>query len=282
MIDRISCKPQDPSGQLEVIKIRNCPLGIIFKKNPNLALACNQLIDINHIIDFARHNLVFSSENMSRNFIKKFMNTDDTDSLEAISILFLSNSILFFNSSFDYLWILMRILYSSHEALLSDFSIEKIENEIKNKKIQKDDWEKALFKIISDKKSDKKINYKYYKENWINENKNISDIIKENFSQLNKRNETLKTKYQANDLKHGRFPYFQRSNPQNIIGVRFKLSMEQFYLKSGRQGIAFGIPPTGLNIDDVQNFLIDYNNQTVKLVNLIIEEKLDSDSDSAV
>jgi hypothetical protein len=107
-------------------------------------------------------------------------------------------------------------------------------------------------------------------------------MIKENFSQLIKRNETLKIKYQANNLKHSEFPYFQRSNPQNVIGLRLKLSMEQFYLKSGRRGVTIGIPQTGLNIDDVQKYLIDYNNQTVELVNLIIEDKLGSDGNSTV
>ncbi len=274
MVERISCKPSNPSGQLEVLKV-DFTLKINSKQNPNFFLAWNLLNDIRSVMDYARHNLVFSSGKMSRNFTNSFMTTDDSDSVEAISSFFLSNSILFFNSSFDYLWIFLRISYSSHEDFTSVFSKNIIEKKIKNELIQKDDWQKGLFEMISN------IKYRERKK-WIIENKEITEMMKKKICQITYINNALKRKYQANDIKHGRFPYFLRSNPQNGSGIKFKLAMEQFYSKSGGTGITFGIPQTGLNIDDVQKFLIEYNNRTVELIYLIIEEKLGLNGDFAV
>ena len=268
MIDKISSKQSDPDGQLEVIDKRDCSTQNIYsdivnvKNNPQIILACNQLCDISQVIDFARHNLILSSGHMSREFTKKFMNTGDLDAIETISSFFLSNSILFYNSSFDYLWIMIKLIFSYHNDLIQDFPKDKIEKKMKNYKLMEDEWFKALFKKYTF------LNFEERKK-WVKKNPNISDEIKKRILDLFEENGTLKENYQANNLKHGEFPYFRRSNLQNVLGAKWELSKEQFYLKSGSRGISFGLPKNGLNIDDVQKFLIDYNNRTVEVVNLM-------------
>lgn len=261
MIDKISSKQSDPDGQLEVIINRDYSTHIIFsdivKNNPQIILAWNQLYDISQVIDFARHNLILSSGDMTKAFTKKFMNTDDSDVTEAISSFFLSSSILFYNSSFDYFWILLKLMFSSHKELISICPEDDIKIK-KKSKLKENEWSKVLFKKFG-----------YFREYWIKKNPNISDEVKKKILDLYKKNKTLKENYQANNLKHGEFPYFQRSNPINTIGAELKLSKEQFYLKLGNRRVSFGLPKNGLNINDVQRFLIDYNNRTVEVVNLM-------------
>lgn len=290
MIDKISSKQSDLDGQLDVIytdnklqfipaycfKYRRC-----LKENPQIILAFNQLYEISQIIDFARHNLILSSGDMTRAFTKKFMSTDDSDVTETISSFFLSSSISFYNSSFDYLWIILMLLFSSYDDLIEIYPEKEIKKEMKKMGLNEDEWFKALFKKFMVPKFKKK---KYFskicvrkrmdRKKWIKKNSNIPDKIKMKILDLNGKNKTLKKSYQANSLKHGKSPYFKRSNPLNAIGAELKLSKEQFYAKSGSQGISSGLPQNRLNIDDVQRFLIDYNNRTVEVVTLIIEEKL--------
>jgi len=258
MIDKISSKQSDPDGQLEVIINRDYSTHII--------LAWNQLYDISQVIDFARHNLIFSSGDMSRAFTKKFMSTDDSDVTETISSFFLSSSILFYNSSFDYFWIILMLVFSSHDDLITTYPEDDIKIK-KKSKLKKDEWSKILFRKFTTLKLKER-------KKWVKNNPNISDEIKKKILDLFEENRILKEDYQANNLKHGEFPYFRRSNLQNVLGAKLELSKEQFYLKLGNRRVSFGLPKNGLNIDDVQRFSIDYNNRTVEVVNLIVEKKL--------
>jgi hypothetical protein len=273
MIDRISLKRLD--GQLEEIEYNNnfnlrngFNFGFRIKSLNSdyrkLILIFNQLQNIYQIVESARHNLVFSAGNFTKNFCSTFLKTNDIDALETIASGFLSSSILYFNSSFDYLRILIRIAYSTTEELTNTISMDKLRKEIKRLKIDKRDWWIAFFSLMTKPK-----NNRNEEVEWIKKNLLISGEIKDSFHRLWKSNKELKKKYCANSLKHGVFPYFRRTNYQNIVGAYLQISLELYYGKTKSNQISFGLRKKPLIIDDVQNYLINYNNETVQTVNLI-------------
>lgn len=273
MINRISLKRFN--GQLEEIEYNNkfnlrdgFSLGFRIRNLNNdsrkLILIINHLQNVYQIVESARHNLVFSSGKFTKNFCKEFLKTDDIDALEGMASSFLSGSILYFNASFDYLRILIRIVYSTTEELTNTISMDKLRKVIERLKIDERDWWIAFCKLMTMPKNNGNKEVK-----WIEENSLISGEIKSSFFKLQKSNEELKKKYCANSLKHGIFPYLRRTNYQNTIGANLQISLEQYYGITKSNRISFGLPRKPLIIDDVQNFLIDYNNETIRTINLI-------------
>jgi len=221
----------------------------------------NQFNNVIEIIDLARFYLIFSSGNLVKKYSLEFMKDDDSDTLERISSYFLLSSIIFFNSSFDYIRILVRLIYSTHEELIKQFEKKKISEIIEKWKLEKHDWYVALFKLILEINSEKE-------KKWIMKKPYISKEIIKSFFDLIKNNEVLKRKYQANLIKHNAFPSFRRSNIENSIDARLQISVDSFYANKGV--ISCGIPKM-LYIEEVQKFLIEYNNLTVKYIRSIAE-----------
>ena len=226
----------------------------------------NQFNNVIEIIDLARFYLIFSSENMVKKYSLEFMKDDDSDTLERISSYFLLSSIIYFNSSFDYIRILVRLIYSTHKELSTQFKKKKISEKIEKWKLEKHDWYVALFKLIQDISSEEE-------KIWIEENPHITKEIIKSFSNIKKYNKKLKRKYRANLIKHNAFPSFKRSNIENSIDARLQISLDSFYENKG--GVSCGIPKM-LYIEEVQKFLIKYNNRTVKHIISIAEIFLNS------
>ena len=155
---------------------------------------------------------------------------------------------------------------SSHEGNTWVYSVSKMSGK------DLSHWDLALGSLIT------KTKYRKY-INWFKKNCRIPTSIKNVFSKLESMNKNLRTKYQANQLKHGAFPHFKRSDPSNLIGGRMFETLEQFYdCKSNRYDI--GTHTHQLQIDEVQNFLIKYHNCTAKLITEIVGDIGLNDSDT--
>lgn len=298
MIDFIAQKAYNPKGQLEKINIPSnisiLPMLSIFENRKrskidqcNILLVCNQLANVQSIMELASSCLIDSSGNISKTICEKVYRVDNINALELISSNFLLSSIIYYNASFDYLRVLLRYAYSSHNELIENCLKEKERKEIQKLELKeklfkirkkfvarvnkemlslglKRNWELALGLIITKTKIET-----YLK--WVKDNKEISDNIKKAFNELKEMNKDLRTKYQANQLKHGAFPHFKRSDPSNRIGGRMFETLEQFYdCKSNRYDI--GTHTHQLRIDEIQNFLIEYHNITAKVINEILDD----------
>jgi len=271
MIDFIAQKAYNPNGQLEKINIPAnisiLPMLAIFKNRKsskidlcNFLLVYNQLANVRSIMELASSCLIDSSGNISKTICEVYR-VDDINAIELISSNFLLSSIIYYNASFDYLRVLLRYRYTSYKDLIKAFPREKVENEMNKLNLEKH-WELALGSLITKTKYEKYIN-------WFKKNCRIPTSIKNVFSKLESMNKNLRTKYQANQLKHGAFPHFKRSDPSNFIGGRMYETLEQFYgCKSNRYDI--GTHMHQLRIDEVQNFLIEYHNCTAKLITEIV------------
>jgi hypothetical protein len=100
---------------------------------------------------------------------------------------------------------------------------------------------------------------------WV-KNAGIPTKLSELFYKLENSNRKLRYDYGVNELKHGKAPHFLRSNLRNAIGSRANISLEQFYNpKLCKREYSLGLPHY-IQIDEMQNFLIMYNNLTVELL----------------
>jgi hypothetical protein len=278
MLEFIASKAVNAKGQLEKINISFgvilAPLSINnqYRKvdENNKILVCNQLDNICSLLELAERNLIFSSGSFSQFIGQKFHPDAPSEKIidlkEGLSIEFLLNSIIYYNSSFDYIKVLIKYIYSSYEDLVHEFPGEKVEKIMYKLGLEKN-WDLALSNCITFIK-DKKY------PNWLRKKSNIPENIKNLFEELFKKNQNLKIKYQANQLKHGAVPVFRRTNPANALGSKIFESIEQFYLnKECKEYIYHVRPPENyLKIDEVQNFLIDYHNSTAKIINEIVED----------
>lgn len=271
MLDFIAQKEFNPNGQLEKI---NIPSDITIwpkllnKKidkidSHNAGLVCNQLDNLLSIIELASSNLIDSSRNISMTICKKLYSAENTNAVEKISVDFILNSIIYYNASFDYLRVLLKYAYSSHRELTETYPREMVEGQMIRLNLEKN-WELALGLIIA------KIDIKKYSE-WAKDNEEISDNIKRAFSELKKMNKDLRTKYQANQLKHGAVPHFKRSDHSNLIGLKMFEGLEQFYDSKGNS-YDFGVYENQLQIDEVQDFLIKYHNCTANVINETVSD----------
>jgi len=270
MIKSIRIKSSESEGQLNGLRdlrSRFSPFSFLNKwllRDPELikkSMIYNQFINIIEIIDIARFYLVSSSDKMACKYSREFLNETISDATERIASYFLISSIIFYNSSYDYLRILIRLFYSTREELIKQYE-KKILSNIEKMKLDNCDWFVALFKSITDiKREDENI--------WINNNSRISEDTKKSFFELKKQNEILKRKYRANLIKHNTYPSFKRSNIGNSIDARLDVSMDSFFTNKVKISCAI---PKMLEIEDVQKYLIEYDNLTVSTVKLIDKE----------
>jgi len=287
MMDFIASKEVNSKGQLEIINtspvIALLPLAI---NNPdrislkidknNIMLVCNQFYYLYSLVELARLNLVYSSGIITEKIAKSIYTSKDNNLenlKESVSIDFLLSSIIFYNSSFDYLKVFIKYSYSSYNELIIEYPQEKIQKTMQQLHL-KDDWYLALASSIN--RMDINVYVKWFKES------TAPKQIKELFANLRKHNVKLRKDYQANSVKHCALPYFQRSDLSNTIGMLLIESLEHFYSKKELhpQKFLLGRLDSRFRIDEVQNFLIEYHNGTAKVINEIARDIGLHDSDT--
>ncbi len=256
MIDVIASKNANSEGQLEELD----DISVIQTDNYRVLIS-NQYADIKSILELAGLNLILSSGQMIKKLCRAIylIKNLDVNAREATAIIYLMNAIVYYNASFDYLKLLIRIVYSNYDDFINDFPRDKIDKIMDKFQLETDEWESALRKIISE------IKPKKFKE-WL-KGKLSNSIIKK-YNELQNLNKDLRFKYQVNRLKHQALPHFLRSDPKNAIGMRCFISIDQFYdnKNSAKSSFSFGFPSNSLSIDETQKFLIRYNNKTVEVV----------------
>jgi hypothetical protein len=277
IIEIISANDVNPKGQIDRFFYSKSLLGYILKR-PVIqgnelevgiaSLLSNQYRNIEEIMLVASHNLIFSSDLVARAIVKTFSPSAlriDQASVEHYSAMFLYNALVFYNASFDYLKVLLYIQYSSHAEIVTKFPKKKIEDKISYLKLNSVDWQIALNALITEQEYG---NFKKWLKQHANEfPKGFSSL----FGELIVKNRKLKNDYQANQLKHGKLPHFEREDRANILGGREFVSLDDFFNKNIKK-ISFGFHSNIISIFDTQEFLIDYNNLTAKILKLLEHE----------
>lgn len=273
MIESIAAKNVNANGQLEVFDfphndIRSNEFKVGKKKieKSYLTVIFNHSENLKSILALARFYLVISSGKLSKNICETISHESNPSFEEKISSDNILVSIVFYNASYDYLKSLVRMIFSSKQEIVQDYPKDKVEVEIQNSGIEKKEWQIALSNLINTDKTSNK-----YKD-WFKNNKIMTASFKQKCKSLKKMNEILRKKYKANQLKHSAVPNFLLSGFKFTQNIKEYIPLDNFYdqLQDGVQSI-WGIPADSLNIDDAQNFLIDYNIKTVNLCNDLLK-----------
>jgi len=270
MIDFIASKKVNSKGNLDYFEFNaeietlnivweNSQSGIVKSQK---ILICNQFANCADILDFAESNLIFSSGNVAKTLCARLSPKTPitSDFQEAIAIKYLLNAMIYYNASFDYIVILLRLIFTPYNKLVEDFPPKKIMERMEKLGIDEKNWEIALRSRITNF-----TNKKYGFNKWYKGAHNIPDNIRHCFDNLKKKNKDLREKYKVNKIKHQCIPHFKRSNIVNCIEMRASISMEQFYGSPKKFQVNFGWQ-NYLEINEVQEFLISYNNETVKVL----------------
>jgi len=271
MINKITSKRADPNGDLDKIfsniSVRFNPEKALLQGSPEYqlhAIIVSQLQEIESVLELAELNLIQSSK-LYTNYLCRKMYTKTKHNVnlkEKLSGDFLLNSIIYYNASFDYLRILIRLIYSSSGEIRKDYPINKIKKELVRLRLLENDWFLALGSLVT------KQHVKDFSA-WISQNKKIPQKVKGKYERLRQKNEKIRKEYQANQLKHGAIPCFNKTDKSNILGSRYLVRLNQFYNCSNKRGLIRGWYWNLLNIDKTQKFLIGYHNTTVALINCL-------------
>lgn len=241
-----------------------------------IALLSNSSWNLRYCIDIAKYFLNLSSiksvEKLTNKKPNSFENMDRyEDHIRAIEHRFLLPSLLFYNSSFDYLVIfIFSLLTKSKEIIECDktniYRVKKVMNnlDLSNKKYS---WIFALNSLIT--KDDTSIKKQLKKK--FNHVFSIDFIGF--FNELKTKNKELKINYYANIIKHQQIPFFKPKSLNNIGGAQNFIDINKFYsIDEIAPSIINGMPEVVLDIEKTQRFLIQYHNITIKIFNYLLSK----------
>jgi len=229
-----------------------------------LVLLSNSSWNLKYCIDIAKYFLNLSSkksvEELTTKNLDSFENPDRyEDHIRAIEHRFLLPSLLFYNSSFDYLIIFIFCLLTKSREIIEceKTDINKVQKEmnkldLSNKKYS---WIFALNSLITK-------NIASIKEQLEEKSKQVfSTDFTEFFNKLDKKNRKLRINYYANIIKHQQIPFFKPKSLNNIGGAQNYIDIKRFYsIDEIIPSIIGEIPEVVLDIEKTQKFLIQYHN----------------------
>lgn len=232
-----------------------------------LLLISNHLENTASIIGLFNHHL-FMSENVIASKIAQSLQKNsnkkpDSNLIEYYEEQSLNAAIVFANSSFDYMQILLALFFIPTSEL-KKITKTDIRKKMKNSGLESQDWYLAFFSLIQTQFQNTRTSLK----GWYVVNKNIIPTrIAVQYENIEKINRELRTKYQANVLKHYGITAFAKSNLSNILRRSYaNFNIDAFY--SGKiKKVAFGSRKNELKIDVTHDFLFDYLKRVVKLHN---------------
>jgi len=241
-----------------------------------LVLLSNSSWNLKYCIDIAKYFLNLSSkksvEELTTKNLDSFENPDRyEDHIRAIEHRFLLPSLLFYNSSFDYLIIFIFCLLTKSREIIEceKTDINKVQKEmnkldLSNKKYS---WIFALNSLITK-------NIASIKEQLEEKSKQVfSTDFTEFFNKLDKKNRKLRINYYANIIKHQQIPFFKPKSLNNIGGAQNYIDIKRFYsIDEIIPSIIGEIPEVVLDIEKTQKFLIQYHNMTVKAFNYLLSK----------
>jgi len=238
-----------------------------------IALLSNSSWNLTYCIDIAKYYLILSLEKNVKKLTDKkpdkFENIDRyNDFIRALEHRFMLPSILFYNASFDYLYIFI-------------FSLLTIRKEIvESKKTNKD---KVLKEAERLDLSNKKFSWMFALNSLITKDKSIIKQIEKKLNQylchefimildeLKMESKKLRINYYANLIKHQQIPFFKPKCNYNVGGAKSLIDINKYFsIDEITPSITFGIPETVLDIEKTQKFLVKYHNLMVKAFNYLL------------
>jgi len=246
-----------------------------------IALLSNSSWNLKYCIHIAKYFLNLSSKKSVEKLTNKkpdsFENLDKyEDHIRAIEHRFLLPSILFYNASFDYLYIFVFSLLTTRKEIVDTKEIKKdrVLYETGNLKLsnKKYSWMFALNLLITrNLKFSKKIKGKLRIEGTLKQffNKDFINIFKD----LKAENKELQIKYYANIIKHQQIPFFKPKCLDNLGGAQSFVDINKFYsIDETTPSITHGIPKIVLDLEKTQKFLVQYHNLTIKTFNYVLNK----------
>ena len=244
-----------------------------------IALLSNSSWDLKYCINIAKYflnlSLKKSVEKLTNKKPDSFENLDThEDHIRAIEHRFLLPSIIFYNASFDYLYIFVFSLLTTRKEIV-DFKEVKIDKvldeteylELSNKKYS---WMFALNSLITRELKPKKEEKKRIKAKL--EQFFLRDFINI-FKDLKAENRKLRINYYANIIKHQQIPFFKPKCLDNLGGAKSFVDINKFYsIDEIKPSIIGSIPEIVLDIEKTQKFLFQYHNLTIKTFNYILNK----------
>ncbi len=242
-----------------------------------VVLLSNSSWNLKYCIETAKYFLNLSlKENAEKLTSRKpddFENNDIyEDHIRAIEHKFLLPSIIFYNSSFDYLYIFVFPLLTGRKEIVEsgETKKDKVEKEMRRLRLsnKKYSWMFALNSLIT-QNSDIRKRLKGEEE--------LKQVFVDDFikllNELKTKNEELKKNYYANIIKHQQIPFFKPKRLNNVGGAQNSIDINKFYsLDEIIPSVIHMIPEIVLDIEKTQNFLIQYHNITVKAFNYLLDK----------
>jgi len=239
-----------------------------------IVLLSNSSWNLKYCIDIAKYFLNLSSEKSVKRLTNKkpdsFENLDRyEDHILAIRHRFLLPSLLFYNSSFDYLIIFIFSILTKNKEIIEceKTNINRVKKEMSDLNLSNKSWVFALNSLITkNNTSIKKQLKKKFKRAF------AIDFIRF-FDELNKKNRELRIDYYANIIKHQQIPFFKPKSLNNIGGAQNFIDLNKFYsIGEIAPPIIGRIPEVVLDIEKTQKFLIQYHNMIVKAFNYLLNK----------
>ncbi len=221
----------------------------------------NHFINTKSILDLAKFHLVLSNSSIAE---KLALSTSDSntkiesDHRELFEEQSLNATLVFANASIDYLQILLMLAYTSFHDLEKLVGKEKVKNKINQGNISQNDWYVAFYAKLQEQFNNK------FKDN---NNNNIPKWLIKDYSKIKKMNMELKTKYQANAIKHYSVTSFLKSNTANVLRSNYtSINMDAFY-SNKIHTISIGSRSSIISLKDCRSFLYAYINTSIRLFN---------------
>lgn len=238
-----------------------------------IALLSNSSWNLKYCIDIAQYYLNMSEEENVKELTNKkpdqFESADRyLDFIRALKHRFLLPSIIFYNASFDYLYIFIYFLFTARKEILESKKTNKEEVLKEAKRLGLSDerysWIFALNSLITKEKAI--INQTENKLKRLSHN-GFNEIVDE----VRSENKKLRIKYFANIIKHQQVPFFKPKSIDNVGGAKIFIDINKFYsINEISPSIICRIPEVVLDVDKTQIFLINYHNITVRAFNYLL------------
>jgi len=242
-----------------------------------VALLSNSAWNLEYCIEIAKFFLELSSRKSVQKITNRKPNSFGSknryeDFILAIQHRFLLPSILFYNASFDYIYIFIFFLSMNRKEIidLKQTGKNKVLNEMKKLDLsnKKHSWIFALNSLITRGRTR---NLKEEREKRLD--KHFNNAFIKIFKELEEENNKLKKNHYANIIKHQLIPFFKPVSLDNVGGAKVFPDINQFYSKINHpSSITFGISEIVLNIENSQKFLIQYHNKTIKVSNYLLDK----------
>lgn len=244
--------------------------------NAEVALLSNSAWNLRYCIEIAKYFLSLSSRKNVQKITNRKPNSFESknrheDFILAIQHRFLLPSILFYNASFDYIYILIFFLSMNRKEIidLKQTGKNKVLNEMKKLDLsnKKHSWIFALNSLITRNLTR---NLKGEIEKRLDKNFNSAFI--DMFDEIKEENKKLKKNHYANIIKHQLIPFFKPVSLDNVGGAKVFPDINKFYSKNNHSlPITFAISEIVLNIENSQKFLVQYHNKTIKVFNYLLD-----------